>query len=165
MRDLGKKLPPKPPTHGKPPPVPEYQLAPSRSNPQKNRNVIPLIVVVGIILVALLFALFKNEISEVSNPISTEKYTEQINEQTNLIIDLNGGVDRVYWMSSGNKLHIFDNCQHIRSSEIIGEGTVREAWEDKNKNIGNYEICKTCINRVEKLRSEDIPNKTLINKL
>ncbi|MCO5247894.1 MAG: hypothetical protein M9887_02950 [Chitinophagales bacterium] len=89
-------------------------------------------------------------------PPSIEKYTEQINEQTDLITDLTNGVDRVYWTPSGNKLHIFDDCQHIKNSEV-SEGTVKEAWEARK--IDNNEVCKTCINRAEKLRGAD--NSTL----
>lgn len=81
------------------------------------------------------------------DPASIEKYTEQINQQTDLVTSLTQGVDRVYWTPSGNKLHIYEDCQHIRNSEV-SEGTVKDAWEARK--IDNNEVCKTCQNRAEK---------------
>ncbi len=92
------------------------------------------------------------------NPPSVEKYTAQINEQTDAIMDLTNGVDHVFWTPSGNKLHIFDDCQHIRNSEV-SDGTVKDAWEARG--IDNNEICKTCIARAEKDKvnaEEEIPS-------
>lgn len=89
------------------------------------------------------------------NPPSVEKYTEQINQQTDLITDLTNGVDHVYWTPSGNKLHVFDDCQHIRNSDV-SDGTVKDAWEARG--IDDNEVCKTCINRAEKLKSQDNAN-------
>lgn len=84
------------------------------------------------------------------NPPSIEKYTEQINAQTDLITELTEGVDHVYWTPAGNKLHIFNDCQHIRNSQV-SEGTVKAAWEARG--ISDNEICKTCINRAEKAKN------------
>lgn len=81
------------------------------------------------------------------NPPSVEKYTQQINEQTDLVTDLTNGRDHVYWTPAGNKLHIFDDCQHIKNSNV-SEGTVKEAWEARK--IDNNEVCKTCQNRAKK---------------
>lgn len=81
------------------------------------------------------------------NPPSIEKYTEQINAQTDLVTDLTNGVNRVYWTPAGNKLHIFDDCQHIKNS-VVSEGTVKDAWEARK--IDNNEVCKTCQNRAER---------------
>lgn len=81
------------------------------------------------------------------NPPSVEKYTKQINEQTDIIQQLNDGVDHVYWTPAGNKLHLFEDCQHIRNSDV-SDGTVKEAWEARG--IDNNEICKTCMNRSAK---------------
>lgn len=86
------------------------------------------------------------------NPPSVEKYTEEINSQTAEIKDLTNGVDHVYWTPSGNKLHIYSDCQHIRNSDV-SEGTVEDAW--KARGIDNNEICKTCIARAEKAKSAD----------
>ncbi|MDD3771365.1 MAG: hypothetical protein RBT46_01150 [Weeksellaceae bacterium] len=86
------------------------------------------------------------------NPPSIEKYTEQINSQTSVIKDLTNGIDHVYWTPSGNKLHIFEDCQHIRNSSV-SEGTVKDAWEARG--IDDNEICKTCISRAEKAKTND----------
>jgi len=85
------------------------------------------------------------------NPPSIEKYTEQINAQTDVIKELNNGVDMVYWTPHGNKYHINDDCQYIRQSKAegtIGQGTVKEAWE--NRKIGDSELCLACERNAEK---------------
>lgn len=92
------------------------------------------------------------------NPPSIEKYTQQINEQTDIIQQLNDGVDHVYWTPAGNKLHLYEDCQHIRNSNV-SDGTVKQAWEARG--IDNNEICKTCMNRSAKekdLNLQDILN-------
>lgn len=88
------------------------------------------------------------------NPPSVEKYTEQINSQTSEIMDLTNGMDHVYWTPAGNKLHIYEDCQHIRNS-TVSDGTVKDAWEARG--IDNNEICKTCISRAERNKTID-PN-------
>lgn len=83
------------------------------------------------------------------NPPSVEKYTRQISEQTDLVEKLNDGVDHVYWTPSGNKLHLYQDCQHIRNSNV-SDGTVKDAWEARG--IDDNEVCKTCMNRAAKER-------------
>lgn len=85
------------------------------------------------------------------NPASIEKYTEQINEQTDLIKNLNNGVDYVYWTNHGNKYHLSSDCQHIRNREQHG-GTVADAWEERK--IGDSELCATCKKSAERQLSE-----------
>ncbi len=85
------------------------------------------------------------------NPPSVEKYTEQINAQTDAIRELNNGVDLVYWTPAGNKYHINEDCHHIRNSKeegTISQGTVKEAWEQRK--IGDSELCLTCKKNAEK---------------
>lgn len=85
------------------------------------------------------------------NPPSIEKYTEQINAQTDEIKNLNNGVDLVYWTPSGNKYHINDDCQYIRKSKAegtLGQGTVKEAWEERK--IGDSELCSACRRNAER---------------
>ncbi|MCO5285365.1 MAG: hypothetical protein M9898_03035 [Chitinophagaceae bacterium] len=84
------------------------------------------------------------------NPPSIEKYTQQINEQTDVIRNLNNGVDLVYWTNQGNKYHLFEDCQHIKGREIHS-GTVKEAWEARR--IGDSELCLTCKKRAEKAQA------------
>lgn len=91
-------------------------------------------------------------------PPSLEKYSEQINSQTAEIKDLTNGQDHIFWTPAGNKLHIYEDCQHIRNSDV-SEGTVKDAWEARG--IDNNEICKTCIARAEKSKAnaeDEIPS-------
>ncbi len=81
------------------------------------------------------------------NPPSVEKYTEQINAQTDVIKNLNNGVDLVYWTNQGNKYHINGDCQHIRNREKHS-GTVAQAWNERK--IGDSELCLTCRKNAEK---------------
>lgn len=87
------------------------------------------------------------------NPPSVEKYTEQINEQTDEIKRLNNGVDLVYWTNQGNKYHLDADCQHIRNREKH-QGTVKQAWEERK--IGDSELCLTCKKRAEKNQSNSL---------
>jgi len=84
------------------------------------------------------------------NPPSIEKYTEQINTQTEQIKGLNNGIDLVYWTNQGNKYHIFEDCQHIRNREKHS-GTVEQAWNERR--IGDSELCLTCKKNAEKKTS------------
>lgn len=84
------------------------------------------------------------------NPPSIEKYTEEINAQTNVIKDLNFDKDNVYWTRAGNKYHIFEDCQHIKGRTGISNGTVKESWDQK----GISELCKTCEKRARKMKEE-----------
>lgn len=90
------------------------------------------------------------------NPPSQEKYTAQINSQTAEIEDLTNGVNQVFWTPSGNKLHIYSDCQHIKNSDV-SEGTVEDAW--KARGIDNNEICKTCIARAQKDKESIVPTE------
>lgn len=77
------------------------------------------------------------------NPPSVEKYTKEINEQTNTLKDLNVA-DNVYWTKAGNKYHIFEDCYHISNRKVKTNGTIKESWENK----GISELCKTCEKKV-----------------
>jgi lysylphosphatidylglycerol synthetase-like protein (DUF2156 family) len=81
------------------------------------------------------------------DPASVEKYTKEINEQTETIKNLNNGVDLVYWTNQGNKFHLYSDCQHIRNRDQHN-GTVAQAWEERK--IGDSELCKTCEKRAIK---------------
>ena len=88
------------------------------------------------------------------NPPSVEKYTQEIQEQTETLKRLNYDQDHVYWTTAGNKYHIFSDCQHIKGREIA-EGTIKEAFEQK----GLSELCKTCEKRAMKER--DLPEVSI----
>ena len=74
------------------------------------------------------------------NPASIEKYTKEINQQTEELKKINLDNDNVYWTSAGNKYHIYEDCQHIKNRVEVSNGTVKESWEKK----GISELCKTC---------------------
>ncbi len=84
------------------------------------------------------------------NPPSIEKYTKEINEQTNTLKALNLA-DNVYWTQSGNKYHIHEDCQHIKGREGITNGTIKQSFEQK----GISELCKTCEARA--VKEKNIP--------
>ncbi len=81
------------------------------------------------------------------NPPSVEKYTEEIQNQTKDLADLNVA-DDVYWAKAGNKYHIDSDCYHIRDNAGVTRGTVKESFEQK----GISELCKTCRKNAEKAR-------------
>lgn len=113
----------------------------------------------GVAVVALLIA----GISGIDfDPPSIEKYTEQINAQTSVVMDLTGGVDQVYWTPAGNKLHVFEDCGHIKNSDV-SEGTVKDAWEARG--IDNNEVCKTCIRRAEREKGLEIEDYEVDSEL
>ena len=80
------------------------------------------------------------------NPPSIEKYSEEINKQTNTLKTINHNNDAVFWTKAGNKYHIDKDCQHIKGRESISNGSVKKSWEQK----GISELCKTCEKRVRK---------------
>jgi hypothetical protein len=86
------------------------------------------------------------------NPPSIEKYTKEINVQTDVLKDLNVA-DNVYWTPSGNKYHLSEDCQHIRGHEGMSNGTVKTSWEKK----GISELCKTCENKAVKAKEKLAP--------
>lgn len=88
------------------------------------------------------------------DPPSVEKYTEQINEQTNVVKDLNNGNNHVYWTTAaGQKYHLFADCPHIKGRDQA-DGTVKDAWEKRG--ISDGELCKTCQKRAEKERNNQL---------
>jgi uncharacterized membrane protein len=87
------------------------------------------------------------------NPPSIEKYTDEINKQTDDIKKLNPAGDMVYWIGgsdekkdSKHKYHIYQDCFHIKGKPDIHQGTIKESFE-KN---GESELCKTCESRAMK---------------
>jgi len=80
------------------------------------------------------------------NPPSVEKYTEQINQQTEELKEINLNNDNVYWAKAGNKYHVYDNCQYINGRAGVTNGTVKDSWEKK----GISELCKVCKKKATK---------------
>lgn len=89
------------------------------------------------------------------NPPSIEKYTDEINAQTDTLKQLTNGVDHVFWTKEGNKYHIYQDCYHIKNRETF-EGTVKDAWESRH--IENGELCLTCKARAEKEKAASSGN-------
>lgn len=84
------------------------------------------------------------------NPPSVEKYTEEINQQTEAAKSLNIDSDNVYWSKAGNKYHAYDDCQHIRG-KAISSGSIKDSWDQK----GISELCKTCQKKAAKASVSD----------
>lgn len=80
------------------------------------------------------------------NPPSIEKYTSQINAQTDSVKQINMGNDLVYWAPEGRKYHIYKDCYTIKGHTGLSEGTVKQVWESK----GISELCKICEKRAMK---------------
>ena len=68
------------------------------------------------------------------SPISSEEKTEQIKY-----------ANHVYYTQFGKKYHLYEDCQHINTSDTKTENTVEEAI-----NHGCNGVCKTCADRYEK---------------
>jgi len=111
---------------------------------KKTKGIVGSIGVVALLIAGISGADF--------NPPSVEKYTEEINAQTETVKDLNFDNDNVYWTEHGNKYHIFEDCQHIRNRDIVNNGTVKESWEDK----GISELCKTCENNAKRKKENTL---------
>lgn len=80
------------------------------------------------------------------NPPSIEKYTSQINAQTDSVKQINMGKDIVYWSPEGKKYHLYEDCYTIKGHAGLSDGTVRQVWESK----GISELCKVCEKRAMK---------------
>ncbi len=91
------------------------------------------------------------------NPPSVEKYTEEINQQTEAAEKLNINTDNVFWSKAGNKYHAYENCHHVKG-KTLSNGSIKESWEEK----GISELCKTCQKKAAK---SSVPSdvKELIN--
>lgn len=92
------------------------------------------------------------------NPPSIEKYTEEINQQTEHLKQINFDNENVFWTTHGNKYHIHKDCQHIKDKNEIFNGTVKESWESK----GISELCKTCEKKA--IRSTESENPDPLNE-
>lgn len=80
------------------------------------------------------------------NPPSIEKYSKEINAQTDSVKMINLGNDLVYWAPESNKYHIYKDCYTIKGHAGVDEGTVKQVWEKK----GISELCKICEKRAMK---------------
>ncbi|MGH2564618.1 MAG: hypothetical protein ACRDE8_15370 [Ginsengibacter sp.] len=93
------------------------------------------------------------------NPPSVEKYSKEINAQTDSLKTLTAGTDLVYWTGQGNKYHIYQDCFHIKGHNDISNGTVKQAWDTK----GISQLCIDCEKRAMKehnITPEQLGNPT-----
>lgn len=93
------------------------------------------------------------------NPPSVEKYSKEINAQTDSLKTLTAGTDLVYWTGQGNKYHIYADCFHIKGHNDISNGTVKQAWDTK----GISQLCVDCQKRAMKehnITPEQLGNST-----
>ena len=98
-------------------------------------------IVTGVAVVALAITAF---FGIDFNPVSIEKYTEEIA----LAESLSGDKYEVYWTEHGKVYHLYEDCQHINRADTVGinAGTIPAAYEHKNIT----EMCKTCEKRAKK---------------
>ncbi|MBS1736593.1 MAG: hypothetical protein JSS98_08350 [Bacteroidetes bacterium] len=80
------------------------------------------------------------------NPPSIEKYSKEINAQTDSVKLINMGNDLVYWAPEGRKYHLYEDCYTIKGHADLSQGTVKQVWDKK----GISELCKICEKRAIK---------------
>lgn len=80
------------------------------------------------------------------NPPSIEQYTEEINQQTETLKEINLDNDNVYWARAGNRYHVYEDCQYIANRAGVSNGSVKESWEKK----GISTLCKVCEKKARK---------------
>lgn len=91
----------------------------------------------AIAVVALLIA----SISGIDfNPPSVEKYTKEINEQTDVVKQLNNDNDQVYLAKTGTVYHLFQDCPYIKGRDGVTTTTVKGAFEQR----GLSKLCSWC---------------------
>jgi len=102
--------------------------------------------VAGVVaIVALLIAgIFGYEF----NPASQEKYTKEINEQTNVVKQLNNNKDEVFLAKTGIVYHLFEDCPYIKGREGVTTTTVEGAWQERHI----AKLCSLCGPRAKEER-------------
>jgi len=91
------------------------------------------------------------------NPPSIEKYSAEINAQTDSVKQINLGSDLVYWAPESNKYHLYQDCYTIKGHANLAEGTVKQVWEKK----GISQLCKICEKRA--IKEHHISSISLMN--
>ncbi|MBR0081546.1 MAG: hypothetical protein IJP98_02265 [Clostridia bacterium] len=94
---------------------------------KKSKIIVTVIAIVALLIAGLFGANF--------NPISAEE--KEAAEAT--------FTDTVYWSAFGHKYHLSDNCQAIRNSVTVYDGTVQDAID-----AGRSELCAFCARDAEK---------------
>jgi len=90
------------------------------------------------------------------NPPSVEKYTEEINQQTEAAQGYGIDTDNVYWLkegTKGNKYHAYDDCRYLKGKSV-SSGSIKDSWEQK----GSSELCKVCQKKAAKAKANMVPD-------
>jgi len=79
-----------------------------------------------------------------TDPPSIEQYTEE----TQLVEELNNGINKIYWTKFGKNYHLQSSCSYINTAKTdeIFEGTVADAKAMKNIS----KLCDLCERRARK---------------
>lgn len=108
----------------------------------------------GIAGVVAIIALLAAGITGVDfNPPSVEKYTKEIQAQTDSLHQIAPDAKYVYWIGESGKLkdsahkyHIYQDCQYLKGKTNVQQGSIEDAF---SKN-GQSELCKVCEKRARK---------------
>ncbi|QIL45609.1 hypothetical protein G7081_00165 [Vagococcus coleopterorum] len=105
--------------------------------------------ILGSIAVVLLVA--TGLVSTDWNPVSAEQYAAQ----TDMIEILADGND-VYGTKSGEKYHIYEDCQYLKNSTEVTKGSVIDLHEKNSHILGTPEaLCSTCKKKAMKAKGLD----------
>lgn len=99
-------------------------------------------------------------------PPSIEKYSKQIQEQTDSLKQIAPNAEFVYWIGEAGKIkdsthkyHINEDCQYIKEKENVQKGTIKDAFS----NNGESELCKVC--KARALKENEIPSENLLEQV
>ena len=100
------------------------------------------------------------------NPPSVEKYTKQIQEQTDSLKQIAPNVENVYWIGEAGKLkdsthkyHIYQDCQYIKEKTNVQKGTIKDAFSTN----GESELCKVC--KARALKEKESSNGNVLEQV
>lgn len=100
------------------------------------------------------------------NPASIEKYSKQIQEQTDSLKQIAPNAEFVYWIGEAGKIkdsthkyHIYEDCQYIKEKENVQKGTIKDAF---SKN-GESELCKVC--KARALKENETPSENILEQV
>lgn len=94
---------------------------------KKSKIIVTIIAIIALVVAGLIGWDF--------NPISAEE-----KEQAEQVLK-----GDVYWTAFGHKYHLYDDCQTLKNSATLYEGTVTSAIDN-----GRSEVCYFCAKRAEK---------------
>lgn len=116
---------------------------------KKTKSIAGAVAIVGLLVAGIFGVDF--------NPPSVEKYTQAINDQTDVVKQLNYDKDEVYLAKTGEVYHLYSDCQYIKGRSGVTETTVEGAWKDRHI----ARLCSVCAHRAKKERKVEIPEEAL----